>query len=283
MQKHVKRVAGGLVATIAFGTVLLTTDIPKALEQADKSFAFITQSLGAPSPPMHAVTAAWGHPWVVVLVFVAVFVFGVLALSAGEAYLKRLFKPKPTPAPPPAIDVANILYVDSMPITDEWQVAETPLLAVYVALQVSNGNQDGLTLRRVQAHAENEWGDRVALSFRATGASDQAIDIRHGVIEFLDVGFVVTSPEIRSFGTILRSTQDRVAISHGGLNAAMREALMSDFRLYLGVGETMKFGHGTSFRVVVTAEDVPAFRQVFRLNFRAESPYDWLERVETSQ
>ena len=84
MWKHIKRVVGGGAAIVVFGVALLVTDIPKTLDQMDKSFAFIAKSLGASSPPDHAVTSAWAHPWVVALVFLLVFGIGVFLSWAFE-------------------------------------------------------------------------------------------------------------------------------------------------------------------------------------------------------
>ena len=84
MWKHIKRVGGGAVASVIFGVTLLVTDIPATLDQMDKSFAFIAKSLGSPTPPEHAVTSAWAHPWFVVLVFLLVFGIGVFLSWACE-------------------------------------------------------------------------------------------------------------------------------------------------------------------------------------------------------
>ena len=58
MWKHVKRIGGGFAVMGGAAGVLLVTDIPAALEQADKSFAFIAKSLGRPSPPLHFISDA---------------------------------------------------------------------------------------------------------------------------------------------------------------------------------------------------------------------------------
>lgn len=100
MQKHIKRVGGGLVATAVFAVGLLVTDIPKTLEQMDRSFAFIAQSLGYGSPPRHFISDAWGHPWVILLAFVAVFALGV-AVSSGIERLYGRFRARPPTGPQP--------------------------------------------------------------------------------------------------------------------------------------------------------------------------------------
>lgn len=104
MQRHIKRVGGGLVAAIVFGSVLLMTDIPKALEQADRSFAFLGSSLGISNPPPHFVSDAWHHPWVVLLAFFFVFAVGVLLSWGIEAAWVGLWGKSPrglATAPPP--------------------------------------------------------------------------------------------------------------------------------------------------------------------------------------
>lgn len=100
MQKHIKRVGGGLVATAVFAVGLLVTDIPKTLEQMDRSFAFIAQGLGYGSPPRHFISDAWGHPWVILLAFVAVFALGV-AVSSGIERLYGRFRARPPTGPQP--------------------------------------------------------------------------------------------------------------------------------------------------------------------------------------
>ena len=99
MQKHITRVAGGGAATILFGVALLVTDIPKALEQADKSFAFIGKSLGFLNPPDHFVSMAWQHPWVVILAFSAAFAIGVGSSWGVEAIWRRFHGRKLEPPP----------------------------------------------------------------------------------------------------------------------------------------------------------------------------------------
>jgi hypothetical protein len=102
MQKHIKRVAGGLSAICVLGVGLLMADIPKALEQADKSFLFMAKSFGYDEPPAHFITAAWSHPWVVFVVFLLMFLLGVGISWGIEALwnqLKRALAAKAQPSP----------------------------------------------------------------------------------------------------------------------------------------------------------------------------------------
>jgi hypothetical protein len=99
MGKHVKRVRGGFATTIIFGAALLVTDIPKALDQADKSFAFIAKSLGIANPPEHFVSLAWQHPWVVTLAFAIVFALGIVLSWCADCLIRgRLHEPPPAAA-----------------------------------------------------------------------------------------------------------------------------------------------------------------------------------------
>lgn len=86
MQKHIKRVVAGGSATVVLAVGLLVTDIPKALEQADKSFAFIAKSLVSSHPNEHFVTEAWGHPWAVIVLFMLAATLGVFFLWGAEAF-----------------------------------------------------------------------------------------------------------------------------------------------------------------------------------------------------
>lgn len=103
MWKHISRIGGGAVVAAAFAVALLVTDIPAALEQADKSFAFIAQSLGFSNPPVDFVSQAWGQPGVVLSVFAVVFAIGVLLSWGIEKLWLRFAKYPPAPAIP-AID-----------------------------------------------------------------------------------------------------------------------------------------------------------------------------------
>ena len=90
MQKHFKRVGGGILSICALGIGLLMTDIPTALEQADKSFLFMAKSFGYQNPPADFITTASSHPWVVIIFFAVVFFIGV-GISWGVEFLWNKF------------------------------------------------------------------------------------------------------------------------------------------------------------------------------------------------
>ena len=122
MWRHIKRVGGGVVATIVLGVGLLMTDIPKTLDQMDKSFAFIAKSLGSSAPPEHAVTSAWAHPWFIALVFFLVFVIGVFLSWACERSWRYLTGDAADTGPPasdPAHDV-SLTEAALYTVTGKW-------------------------------------------------------------------------------------------------------------------------------------------------------------------
>jgi hypothetical protein len=77
MWKRIKRVWAGIISVCLFIVLLLTADIPKKLEQADKSFVTIAKNLGVQNPPIHAVSIAWSYPFAVLLTIFAVFLVSV--------------------------------------------------------------------------------------------------------------------------------------------------------------------------------------------------------------
>lgn len=144
--------------------VLLVTDIPAALEQADKSFAFIAKSLGRPSPPLHFISDAWAHPWFVVLVFALLFAFGVGLSWCWDALLERLSRTTkvdqtPEPAKASASSGRDTSLSEALGYAAFGEWGKTYSEAMAAGLASSNGPLD--RFRQLASEgALTTWGKR---------------------------------------------------------------------------------------------------------------------------
>ena len=207
------------------------------------------------------------------ILFLAMGHFASGVTLAGRPWWRRRW---PDAAAKSPIRVAGKPFVDFVPITDELHVAKTSLVSVNLHLQVLNAHRSGRTLQRVQAHLENDWGDRVRLMFRdATEYSDE-IDLRIGKIAFLEVGFVaVDYDEKGNFGAS-RFGSWRRPLSHHGLGVEM-SIDPSERSLHVGEKDGIRYASGTKFRVIITADDTPVFRIGLRFSRDNGSAYSWLQ------
>lgn len=221
--------------------------------------------------------AATAHkPWVIFVGICGVAI-GAGHLIAGvtldgEHWWRRFFKPVRPKSP---IKIANTLFIDYVPITDELGVAKTSLISTSLHLQVINARDSGETIRNVEGYLENEWGDQSRLLFRSGSIYRDTVDLRHGKIEFLEVGYVATPDSVNMFGA-MRAGGGKKALSLGEISAAMHNIGLGFRSMKVSGNPKLGYGDGTEFRVVITGDDVPAFRINLHASLLERHPARWL-------
>lgn len=284
MWKHAKQIAGGSIVALGALGVLLVTDIPAALEQSDKSFAFIAKSLGHTDPPLHFVSEAWAQPWFVILILVALFAIGVLGSWAIEALWKKYRTPPPS-RPISAIRVDDRFYIDCDPVKDADGNDIADVFSIALCLWVTNSLETGSVLRNLQARIYTGVGESVLLPIRDVQAG--SVDLRDGEVARIEVGRVYYRAIDNRVPVIVRGlghfqtadarivegrTSPRLTRSLYVSQADGREACLGFTQMDPEWGALM-------VSVVVSADDTVSRVLNFQTNLFAAEPEEWLMRL----
>lgn len=213
----------------------------------------------------------WGMGAIVIGIGLWIWAFTV----DGEHWWRRIVPAVRKKSP---LKVSGVLLADCVAVTDQWGVAQTPLWAVSLCLEVKNDSANGRALRGLQARSEDLGeSSRVPLLFRQGGSLVPSIDLAHGQVALLEVGFVFVQTSAVSPPAPICNVLVRKCVPHSGLAVAFENAA-TNLTLQLSGDETRGYISGGQFRIVVSAEDFPAYRKRFEVDFSyPQEPIRWLK------
>ena len=202
----------------------------------------------------------------------------VIMAVLGVGYLAALLycgtgKPKVGNEPSP-ISVADVLYVESGSVADESSADWPDLEAVTLYLQITNARTDALTLKNIRATL---W---TGLSKYDLPVKNGITDLRHGELEFIEIGTVVAKAKHGTcFGLFVPKPPFQI---HPDI-ARFISGGPTDRRSLKIPSANAGLGDSVAFIVTITADDTAARTVRFVNHFKEDDAYEWIRAEERSE
>lgn len=225
---------------------------------------------------------AWAWPFILALTFGAAF-WAIHGYFKVQEFV-RSRRPRP-------IEVDRHIWVDfdHIKAKEDGENIEDAI-SVALCLRVTNGQQNGAVLRKLQARSYSLVGEQVVLPIR--GSENGLVDLRHGEMAIVEVGRVLWRIPVGQTSYILPGmfrpgafqTYEREEVrcnsfpKDGSSHRIIKLADASGESKSM-LGEAKDIEPGFVIKIVLSADDVKSRTLHLRTNLYAEDARDWLKLV----